>query len=493
MGLKTMTAEEAARLIKDGDNVGFSGFTSAGCAKAVPFALANYAREEHAKGNNFKISIISGASTGYNIDAELTNADAVAMKMPYQGHKEMRESINKGNIRYFDLHLSQVAQQIRAGFFGKINVAILEACEVTEDGKIVPTMGIGISPTVAALADIVIVELNSFYPKELKGIHDLAQLKNPPHRVNIDIERVDDRVGEPYIKVDPSKIVVVNTNLGSEGSAFAPIEPTTAKIGENLANFLVEQMEKGMLPKEFLPIQSGVGNVANAALYAMGDNLGIPNFDMYTEVVQDSVISLMEKGRVKFASTCSLSVSNEVMDKVYANLDFFKERLVMRSTEYTNNAAIVRKLGIITINTALEADIFGNVNSTHVAGSKMMNGIGGSADFTRNAYLSIFLTPSVSKGGKISNIVPMVSHTDHTEHSVHIIATEYGVADLRGKSPRERAEEIIEKCAHPEYRPLLREYLTFGSGHTPMDLDNAFAFHKALLKTGDMRDVKWVK
>ena len=70
----------------------------------------------------------------------------------------------------------------------------------------------------------------------------------------------------------------------------------------------------------------------------------------------------------------------------------------------------------------------------------MMNGIGGSGDFTRNAYISIFTCPSVAKEGKISAIVPMVSHLDHSEHSVNIIITEQGVADLRGKSPKERAE-----------------------------------------------------
>lgn len=489
-----MTAEEAARLIKNGDNVGFSGFTPFGCAKEVPLALAKYAEEEHAKGKPFKISIFSGASTSDNIDGALARAKAVDRKTPYQGNKDMRAAINAQEVNYFDMHLSTVAQQLRYGFFGKINVAILEACDITEDGKITPTMGVGITPTIAEMADLVIVELNAFHPKELKGFHDLSQLKNPPHRVNIDIERVDDRIGDTFIKIDPSKIVLVHTNVGNDGSDFTPIDEVTSKIGENLANFLADEVRNGRIPKEFLPVQSGVGNVANAALAALGENEGIPNFNMYTEVVQDGVISLMRKGRVKFASTCSLSVSNAMVNEIYKDLDYFKERIVLRPSEISNNPAIIRKLGLIAINTALEADIFGNVNSTHVAGSKIMNGIGGSGDFTRNAYISIFLTPSIAKGGKISNIVPLVSHTDHSEHSVSVIATEYGVADLRGKSPRQRAELIIEKCAHPDYRPLLREYLSFGpKGQTPMDLKNAFAFHEAFIETGNMQDVKWKK
>ena len=148
------------------------------------------------------------------------------------------------------------------------------------------------------------------------------------------------------------------------------------------------------------------------------------------------------------------------------------------------------------MNTALEADIFGNINSTHVTGTKMMNGIGGSGDFTRNAYISIFSCPSVTKGGKISNIVPMVSHVDHSEHSVDILITDQGIADLRGKDPVQRAKEIIEHCAAPEYRELLKDYLKIsgeGSGQTPHKLEAALSFHSEFMASGDMRNVDFSK
>jgi acyl-CoA hydrolase len=122
----------------------------------------------------------------------------------------------------------------------------------------------------------------------------------------------------------------------------------------------------------------------------------------------------------------------------------------------------------------------------------MMNGIGGSGDFTRNAYLSIFICPSSAKGGKISTIVPLVSHADHSEHSVQVIVTEHGIADLRGRSPHERAELIIEHCAHPEFRDELHRYLRLVQpGHTPQTLRAAFAFHCRFLETGDMHGVDW--
>lgn len=495
MALKFITADEAAALVQHNDNVGFSGFTPAGCPKVVPGAIARRAEAEHAAGRPFKIGMFTGASTGDRLDGALARAEAVKFRTPYQSNKDMRTGINAAANPYFDMHLSMVAQELRYGFLGKVDVAIVEAADVTEDGEIVPTCGVGILPTICRLADKIIVELNDKHPKEIRGMHDLAEPLDPPHRGEIAIYSPSDRVGATCIKVDPAKIVgVVRTSEPNDEGGFAPLDEVTQAIGNNVAQFLVSEMEAGRLPKEFLPLQSGVGNVANAVLGALGDNEKIPAFNVYTEVIQDAVIALMKKGRVKFASGCSLSVTRPVIQDIYANLDFFKDKLLLRPQEYSNNPEVVRRLGIITINTALEADIFGNINSTHVNGTRMMNGIGGSGDFARNGYLSIFTTPSTAKEGKISAFVPMVSHLDHSEHSVKIIITEYGIADLRGKSPRQRAEEIIEKCVHPDYKPLLREYLELGvKGQTPQDLACAFAFHQEVAASGDMRNVDWKK
>jgi len=122
----------------------------------------------------------------------------------------------------------------------------------------------------------------------------------------------------------------------------------------------------------------------------------------------------------------------------------------------------------------------------------MMNGIGGSGDFTRNAYISIFTTPATAKGGKISSIVPMVSHVDQNEHSVNVIITEYGIADLRGKSPIQRAEEIIANCVAPEYQQMLTDYIKLSSTtHTPQNLAACFGMHDEFIKTGSMLDTNW--
>ena len=487
-----LTAEEAAEFINHDDNVGFSGFTAAGTPKAVPFALSKRAEAEHAAGNPFKIGMFTGASTGDSIDGSLARANAIKFRTPYQSSNDLRNAINSQEAPYFDMHLSHLAQMLRFGFLGKLNVAIIEAADINENGGIVPTCGVGISPTICRLADKIIVELNNKHPKVIRGMHDIYEPDVPPNRQAIPIYNPSDRAGENCIKIEPSKVVgIVETDLPNEGGSFAPVDATTAKIGDNVANFLVGEMAAGRIPKEFLPIQSGVGNIANAVLGAMGENTKIPVFEIYTEVIQDAVISLMKSERVKFASGCSFTVSNEVMDEIYANLDFFKPKLLLRPQEISNNPEVIRRLGLITINTAIEADIFGNINSTHVTGTRMMNGIGGSGDFTRNAYLSIFTTPSVAKGTSISAIVPMASHLDHNEHSVSILITEQGIADLRGKSPVQRAHAIIENCAHPEYKQLLWDYLKLGKGHTPHNLKACFAFHNAFVETKDMRNAKY--
>jgi len=490
---KFITAEAAASMIQDGHTVGFSGFTPAGAAKAIPAALAERAKAEQSAGRALRIGVVTGASTGDSLDGQLARADAISWRTPYQSNKYLRQAINTGQTRFFDMHLSTLAQYVRYGFLGNLDWAVVEACEVTPEGKIVLTTSVGASPTFCHSAKKILVELNRFHPSALNGMHDIYEPKDPPHREPIPLVNCSNRIGSPYIEVDPDKIVgIVETNLPDEVGGFQPADEITQRIGKNVAEFLAGEMRIGRIPSDFLPLQSGVGNIANAVLAALGENEDIPPFEMFSEVIQDSVISLIRSGKCKFATGTSLTVSPEVLQDIYSDLDFFKSHILLRPQEITNNPEMVRRLGIITINTAIEVDLFGNVNSTHVMGSSMMNGIGGSGDFTRNGYISIFTCPSLAKGGKISPIVPLVSHMDHSEHSVQVVVTEQGVADLRAKTPHERAELIVNRCAHPDFRQQLQDYYeTTRSGHVPQSLGAAFAMHEQFLKSGDMRGVNW--
>jgi acyl-CoA hydrolase len=184
-----------------------------------------------------------------------------------------------------------------------------------------------------------------------------------------------------------------------------------------------------------------------------------------------------------------MSLTKDNYPKVLGNLEAYKDRVVLRPQEVSNNPEVIRRLGVIAINTALEADIYGNINSTHVGGTHMMNGLGGSGDFARSAMISVFVTKSVAKGGAISSVVPMVSHTDQPEHDVDLLVTEQGLADLRGLAPRERAQQIIDNCIHPLYRDAMQAYLDEAltrGGHTPHVLEKAFSWHDAYRRTGSM-------
>lgn len=493
MSFPRLTAETAAALIHHGDTIGFSGFTPAGAAKAIPKALAARARAEHAAGHPFQVAVVTGASTGDSLDGELARAEAISWRTPYQSNKHLRAAINAGKTRFFDMHLSTLPQNVRYGFLGKFNWAIIEACDVTDDGRIIPTTSVGASPTFCRVADRILIELNQHHPASLRGLHDIYEPKDPPYRDPIPLTNCSNRIGQPFIQVDPAKIAgIVRTDLPDEVAAFDPADETTTKIGENVAGFIAAEIRAGRIPKEFLPLQSGVGNIANAVLAAIGQHPDIPPFEMFSEVIQDSVIALIRSGKCRFATGTSLTVSPPVLKEIYDNLDFYRPRLCLRPQEITNHPELVRRLGIITINTALEIDLSGNVNSTHVMGSNMMNGIGGSGDFTRNGYISIFTCPSLAKGGKISPIVPLVSHTDHSEHSVQVIVTEQGVADLRGKNPHERAVLIVDQCAHPGFREELHGYFDkVSNGQTPATLGAAFAMHQQFLDTGTMQGVDW--
>ena len=493
LAAKVMTAEQAAALIEPGMTVGMSGFTGAGYPKAVPQALAARMTAAHAHGETFRVRVLTGASTAPELDGALARADGLDLRLPYQSDPELRARVNRGEIDYLDIHLSHVAQYAWFGLFGKIDVAVIEATAIREDGRLVPSSSVGNNKTWLDLADKVIVEVNRWQPEALDGMHDVYYgTALPPHRRPIPLVNPDDRIGEPYLRCDPSKVVaVVETDAPDRNSAFAPIDETSKRIAGHLIEFFRHEIARGRLGPQLLPLQSGVGNIANAVLAGLREG-GFRGLTAFTEVIQDGMLDLLADGVLKSASATSFSLSPAGIERFLADIAFFRERIVLRTQEISNHPELVRRLGCIAMNGMVEADIYGNVNSTHVAGTSVINGIGGSGDFARNGFMSCFLTPSTAKNGAISCLVPMASHVDHTEHDVSVLVTEQGLADLRGLSPRQRARAIIANCAHPTYRALLEDYferaLRDSKGkHTPHLLGEALSWHQRFLDTGDMR------
>ncbi len=485
---KIMPAGRAAEFIHDGFVVATSGFTPSGYPKAVPLALAERARA----GDHLGITLITGASVGPELDGALTDSGIIKRRYPYQTQETMRKAINSGMVQYQDMHLSHVPQWMDYGYFGQIDVAIVEAVAILEDGSIVPSTSVGIAPQAVSLAREVIVEINMDQPIELIGVHDIYYTQKPPCRKPIPIMDVKDRIGTPSIPCNPDKIkAIVVTNQADQVRCLGPIDDEAKAISKHLIAFLEKEVESGRLPINLLPLQSGVGSVANAVMAGLLESK-FSNLTCYTEVIQDSMLDLIDAGKVSMASGTSFTPSKEGLVRLKKHMAHYAQHCILRPMEISNHPEVIRRLGIIAMNTALEVDIYGHVNSTMVMGTQMMNGIGGSGDFTRNAYLSIFTTSSTAKSGAISSIVPMVSHVDHTEHDVHIVVTEQGLADLRGLSPRERARSIIQNCAHPSYQKSLMDYLSASEtsvpGHESHMLDTSLSWHVKYHKTGSMRE-----
>ncbi|MBD9374618.1 acetyl-CoA hydrolase/transferase family protein [Rhizobium sp. ARZ01] len=489
---KVMSAEDAASLIESGTTVGMSGFTGSGYPKTVPLALAARIEAEHAAGNPFRLRVWTGASTGPELDGALAKADGIEFRLPYNSDPIAREKINRGEMEYFDMHLSQVAPMAWQGFLGPLDTAIIEVSGIRADGSLIPSSSVGNNKTWLDRAEKVILELNRWQSADLDGMHDIYYgTALPPHRIPIPLVRADDRIGETSFRCDPDKIIaIVETDAPDRNLPFTPPDDAARAIAGHLLEFFRHEVAKGRLPASLLPIQSGVGNIANAVLTGLVDS-PFENMTAFTEVIQDGMLDLLDAGKLRMASATAFSLSPEAAARLNADMARYREKMILRPQEISNHPELIRRLGCVAMNGLIEADIYGNVNSTHIMGSRIQNGIGGSGDFARNAYVSIFMTPSTAKGGKISAIVPQASHVDHINQDVQVLVTEQGLADLRGLSPKQRARLILDTCAHPDYRPALDDYFqralrgSYGM-QSPSLLNEALSWHQRFVETGSM-------
>lgn len=482
---KITDAVSAAQCIQDGTNLFISGFT-AGYPKLIPQEMARRARA----GERFKINLFAGASTGDIVDGTLAEAGVVAWRRPYMSDRVMREKINRGDIYFKDDHLSSLSEQVRTGSLGTVDVAVVEAVCITEKGHLIPTMSVGNTPTYVREGRRIIIEISDL-PIELQGLHDIFIPEDPPYRMPIPIYRAADRIGKPFIELDPNRVeAILFSREQDRYPIFHEPDEVSLRIAEQILDFVRHEIRNDRLPPT-LPWQSGVGDVANAVLAGFLEDDFFQEIQIYSEVLQDSVLDLIDIGKVRAASGSSLTLSEKARRRFFNEIYRYREKIVLRPVEISNSPEVIRRLGVLAINTAIEVDIYGQVNSTHVLGTHLMNGIGGSGDFLRNGAVSFIVTPSTAKEGRISAIVPMVTHVDHSEHSVDVVVTENGLVDTRSLTPRQTAEQIIRRCAHPDYRDMLWDYfqraLKERGGHEPHVLEDAFFMHRRFMETGDMR------
>ena len=473
---KIITAQQAAELIKSDMVLCVNGFGQ-DYPKAIPMAVAK-------QGTAKNLTLISAATDGDRMGGILSETEQLGFFTAFHRIKELRQNINTGKTEFNDCHLSQLAYKVNRGDYGKVDFGIYECVCVYEDGSILPTLSGGIASQIAKSAEKILLEININIPTSIKGLHDFVEPGTPmPANPTA-------HIGSPLIKCDPDKIVgIVISEEPYRGTAFSQPDEITDKIAANVMAVIENEITRGLIPEDFT-FQSGMGNMGNA-LIAEFTKRGMKGLKMHTEVVAESAFKAIVAGTVSQAVTSAFDLSVQSYNKVFSDPDFFRDKLIIRDLDYVNAPENVRDSGVIATNTALEFDIYGNVNSSNILGTKMVSGLGGSNDFAKMSKLAIFLTPSVAKGGAISSIVPMVSHVDSTEHDTDIVVTEQGFADLRGLSPKQRAKAIIENCAHPMYRQQLQAYFDHaceicGNSQTPHDLEQALSWHVRFQKTGSM-------
>ncbi|CAR30380.1 Acetyl-CoA deacylase [Lachancea thermotolerans] len=500
--------QELVPLFRTGQNLGWSGFTGVGAPKIVPQVLADHVATNSLQGQ-LRFNLFVGASAGPE-ESRWAELDMISRRSPHQVGKPISRAINDGRIQFFDKHLSMFPQDLTYGFYTRerpagapiLDYAIIEATAIKEDGSIVPGPSVGASPEFVAVADKVILEVNTATPS-FEGMHDIDMPVNPPHRPPYPYMSVDQRNGLDSIPIDPAKVVaIVESNQRDIVPPNTEADDASRAIASHLIGFLEHEVTCGRLPANLHPLQSGIGNIANAVIEGLS-SASFKNLTVWTEVLQDSFLDLFENGSLDFATATSIRLTEPGFRRFFDNWDEFSKKLCLRSQVVSNNPELIRRLGVIAMNTPVEVDIYAHANSTNVSGSRMLNGLGGSADFLRNAKLSIMHTPAARPSKTdptgISTIVPMASHVDQTEHDLDIVVTDQGLADLRGLSPTERAREIINHCAHPDYKPILTDYLDRAEFyarkhkclHEPHILKNAHKFHINLAEKGTMKVDSW--
>jgi len=468
------SAGDAADEIGANDTLLVSGFGSVGYPKAVPLALAESSRD-------LSLTVVSGGSVGAEIDIELVEADAIDRRFPYQARSPAREAVNDRTIAFQDRNISTLGDEVQYGGLADGDVAVVEALAVGEDW-LIPTTSIGQTPAFVESADRLVVEVNSTVPKFVREFHDVYRPGKPPDRDPIPLTDPGGRIGDDRISFDPEKLVaVVKTNRRDQPYEFRDPTPDDRAIADNLREFLEKEVKRSPLFEDSLRIQFGVGSLGNALMGALGDaNIGDRDLVYFGEVIQDGLLNLLDSGDLATASATSLALSSKGQDRLFENVERYAEDIVLRPGDLSNSPTLVDRFGVVGVNSALEVDLFGHVNSTHVNGTRVMNGVGGSGDFNRHSPLAVLALPSTAAGDDISRVVPMVPHVDHTEHDIDVVVTEQGVADLRGNSPLETAEALVKSCSHPDYRDALRDYLDRRldcAGHVPHDIETALDWH----------------
>jgi succinyl-CoA:acetate CoA-transferase len=456
-----------------------------GFPKATFGALAERIKAE----GGLKIDLLCAGPLSSEFEDILFEAGGIRKRIGAVGGAKLRGGINRGEVTFIEGKGSSLPLQVKRGWFGPLDMAVIEAVGLTEDGQIIPSTAVYDAQEWIETASQVIVEINLDRPLSLEGLHDVCPRGDDP--IPVVVGNPLKRIGVPYFSVDPRKIkAIVISDLGDKPSKEAKPDTMGAVIGQYLVDFFRKEIAAGRLSESLPPLELGFGELFGNMMRKIGES-GFKNFRFHLPMVSDPVFELVAAGKVDWVAGIALRLSAEAWKRFEQEPDRYKKFMVLRPVTVNGCAELIQRMGVVAINGCLEMDLLGQVNSSHVLGTKIMAGIGGTYDYSRNSLYSIFIARSTTKGGDISSIVPRVSHVDHTMHDVDVLVTDQGLADLRGLDPRERAEEIIRQCAHPDYRGMLSDYLERAKkepGHIPVLMEEAGSFHARFKRTGSMKE-----
>jgi len=481
---KVMDAEDAVKKFVAGSKaIAISGMTGTGYPKVVPRAMSEYVERT---GEKFDVVVYGAGTVGVDLEEYLSRI-GIRRRFPIGASAEVtRKLVNSREFEAYDMWLTEYSRWLRDDVltrrFSGIDIAIVEATGVTEEGLVLGT-SVDASPVFIEKARGVIVELSLVKPYML-GLHDIYV---PKINEVIPVRSVLDRIGDRVVKIPKSKVMaVVPSTIDDQRGAYSPGGDIDRRVVENIVDFLSkEASEDPNLRTDYVTLQPAAGPIASLLadrIHEIGFSLSI-----WGEIASVRWLKTLS-GNVKAISGSAIYTlpgDERLREEFYENIDEFKDRVVLRPQAISNSPEIISRFYHINVQQAIEVDVYGQVNITYI-GDRFIVGVGGSGDHAKASYITIVALPSITGSG-LPRVVPLVYHVDLVDHDVDIIVTDQGWADLRGLSPLEKARAIIEECAHPSYKDMLWDYLETvvkKTGHRPVDLRKAVEFREKLFTSG---------
>ena len=331
------------------------------------------------------------------------------------------------------------------------DMAVLNVSALFSEG-FVPTTSIANSALLAQAAKEIILEWNVNWPSSLIGLHDIYEDACQSKVVRVPVQSLTERFGTTFVPIDWSKVIaVVKVEKPLSFPSAPELTAESVQIANHLLGFLQSETHRGRLPQHLPPLQTSPGAETRALLRSLRD-ANWKRLSFFTDVLDDTVVHLIRNGQVIEATASTLDLQDISGDGLTSVLKDIEEHFILRPQGVITASDWLPKLGLVSINAAGEVDLVGNVQLQ----PNIWNTLENTQDFARHARLSIVVLPSSSFEGLSSRVVHRVRQVDLAAREIDVIVTEQGIADLRGKSPLQRTEEIIEHCAAPNHRSDLR-------------------------------------